>query len=300
MLRRLTFWCPVLYTASMGFVSPIRGVLRKCWPLLSMSSVFRKLVALLAVLFLSTTAKAVILDWDTVTWTAGSLSNSYDVDPANAGNDVTVTVSGNTAQLQPELVAPNPQTPCVTTNFQGGLPTAENTLCLAVNFTNQTQQVTVTVDFSALYAQGVHNVSFKIFDVDFANAGGSTYQDQIRSITALSIDGVTQIAPTITTSPNNTLSGSGLSQVVTGNTSTVDTGAGSGDANMTIDFGTNAIKSVTFTYGSGSGTVADPTYQHIGLYDISFTPVPEINPVLGAIFSCVAAAGLVLFRHAKA
>ena len=173
------------------------------------------------------------------------------------------------------------------------------TLCLAVNFTNQAQSITVTVNLSALYAQGVENVSFNIFDVDFANAGGSTYQDQIRSITALSIDGVTQIAPTITTSPNNTLSGSRLSQVVTGNTSTVDTGAGSGAANVTIDFGTNAIKSFTFNYGSGSGAVADPTYQYIGLYGISFTPVPEINPVWSTIFSCVAASILVVVHHAR-
>lgn len=265
-----------------------------------MSHFGRKFVFPPVFLLFCLTARAVTLDWDTTAWTAGSLSNSYDVDPASAGNDVTVTVSGNTAQLQPEIVPPNPQTPAVTTNFQGGLATAENTLCLAVNFTNQTQQITVTVDFSALYAQGVESVSFKIFDVDFANAGGSTYQDQIRSITALSIDGSTLIAPTITTSPNNTLSGSGLSQVVDGITSTVDTGAGSGAANVTIDFGTNAIKSFTFTYGSGSGTVADPTYQHIGIYDIDFTPVPEINPVWGAVCSCVAAAGLVLFHHAKA
>jgi hypothetical protein len=262
--------------------------------------ILRRLLFIPLYLSFGMMAHAVILDWDGVSWTAGSLNNSYDVDPASAGNDVTVTVGGNTAQLRQEIVSPFPQTPCITTNFQGGLATAENTLSLAVDFTSQAQQITVTVDFSALYAQGVESVSFKIFDVDFANAGGSTYQDQIRSITALSIDGITLIAPTITPSTNNTLSGSGLSQVVTGNTSTVDSGAGSGLANVTIDFGTNAIKSFTFTYGSGSGTVADPTYQHIGIYDIHFTPVPEINPVWGTICSCVAAAGLVLFHHAKA
>ena len=46
-------------------------------------------------------AQAVTLDWDGVTWTAGSLSNSYDIDPVRPGNDITVTVSGNTTLLQP-------------------------------------------------------------------------------------------------------------------------------------------------------------------------------------------------------
>jgi hypothetical protein len=244
-------------------------------------------------------ARAVTLDWDGVTWTPGTLSNSYDIDPSKAGNDITVTVSGNTAQLQPELISPNPMTPAITTDFAGGLSTVENTLCLAVNFTDQSQSVTVTIDFSALYTLGVQNVSFTLFDVDFANSGGSTYQDQLNSITALSIDGTTLIAPTITTSVSNTLTGSGLTQVVDGTASVNDLDATSANGNVTINFGTTAIKSFTFTYTSGSGTVADPTYQHIGIHDITFTPVPEINPVWGAIGSCLLAAVLILRHSAK-
>jgi hypothetical protein len=239
--------------------------------------------------------RAITLDWDTATWTAGTLTHAYDIDPAKAGNDITVTVSGNTAQFQPELVSPNPITPAITTDFQGGLATAQNTLCLAVDFANQTQSVTVTVDFSALYLSGVQNVSFTLFDIDFSNASGNTYQDQLRSITALSITG-TQVAPTITTSANNSLSGSGLNQVVNGNVSTSDLNPNSGLGNVTISFGTTAITSFTFTYGSGSGTVADPTYQHVGMHDISFTPVPEINPAWSALGSCLLAAALI-FRH---
>ncbi len=238
---------------------------------------------------------ALTIDWDSVPWTNGSLINSLDVDPARPGNDVTVSVSGDTPQLQPELASPNPMTPAVTRAFDGGLSPGQNTLSLAVNFTNQSQVITVTVDFSAQYAQGVTNVSFTIFDVDFSNTSGNTYQDQLTSIRAVGIDG-TLIAPTITTSANNTLSGTGLNQVVNGIASTSDTGANSGRGNVTISFGTTAIRSFTFTYGSGSGTVADPTYQHIGLHDITFTPVPEMNPAWSAALSCLAA-GLLIFRH---
>lgn len=245
----------------------------------------------LALLSLGSRADAVVLDWDAVTWTAG-FSNSFDVDPASPGNDITVTVSGDTGTLQYG-------TPARTTNFQGGLGTAENALALAVNFTSQSQFITVTIDFSSLYLSGVHSVSFSIFDVDFDNVTGgspSQYQDQLRMISALSIDGTTLIAPTITTGPSNARTGTGLSQVVDGLTSTPDTAAGSGAANVTISFGGAAIKSLTFRYGSGTGTIADPTYQHIAIHDLSFTPVPEINPAWTAVVSCLAVAGLVL-RH---
>ena len=244
----------------------------------------------------STTAQAVILDWDGKTWTPGSLSNSYDVD-GSPGNDLTVTVSGSTGTLQPEIVSPYPQTPAITTDFDGGFATGtQSTLSIAVNFTSQSDFITVTIDFSALYTAGVENVSFTLFDFDYANSGSNTYQDQLRSITATSIDGTTLIAPTITTGATNSLSGTGLTQVVNGTASAVDIGAGSNAGNVTISFGTAAIRSFTFTYGSGSGTVANPTYQHVGLYDISFTPIPEINPAWSAVVSCLAVAALIL-RH---
>jgi hypothetical protein len=264
-----------------------------------MSFLKRLLRSALIAPFLIATANAVILDWNTVSWTAGTLSNSYDVDPAKAGNDITVAVSGNTAQLQQELASGNPMTPAITPDFQGGLASPTNTLCLAVNFSNQSQAVAVTVNFSALYTLGVQNVSFTLFDFDFSAASGNNYQDQLRGITATSIDGVTLVAPTITTSANNTLSGSGLTQVVDGTVSTVDTGPGSGNGNVTISFGATAIKSFTFTYGSGSGTVADPTYQHVGITGISFTPVPEVNPAWSAVGSCLLAAALILRHSAK-
>jgi hypothetical protein len=249
--------------------------------------------------FLAATAHAVVLDWNSVTWTPGSLSNSYDVDATRPGNDITVTVSGDTAVLQPELASGNPMTPAITPDFQGGLAAPKNTLCLAVNFTNQSQAVTVTVDFSAQYTLGVQDVSFTLFDVDSSAVTGSTYQDQLRGITATSVDGVTLVSPTITVSSNNTLSGSGLTQVVDGTATTADVGPASGNANVTISFGATAIRSLTFTYGSGSGTAPDPTYQHVGINDLTFTAVPEMNPAWSTIGSCLVAAVLILRHSAR-
>jgi hypothetical protein len=112
-------------------------------------------------------------------------------------------------------------------------------------------------------------------------------------------DGTTPIAPTIMTSANNTLTGSGLNQVVTGMINTNDAGTGSGDANGTISFGANVIKSFTFVYGSGATAPADPTTQGIALHDITFTPVPEINPGWMAVTSCLVAANVMLRHRAK-
>ncbi|MBA2269669.1 MAG: hypothetical protein H0W20_03610 [Chthoniobacterales bacterium] len=244
---------------------------------------------LVAVFSLCSSANALVLDWDAVNWTPGSLNNAYDIAPATPGNDVTVAVTGNTAQFQTAIVGSNPQTPAITNSHDGGLNPAQKTLTLAVNFTSRSEAITIKVDFSALYPLGVQNVSFVIFDVDFSNNSdnNSTVRDQLRSISALSIDGITQIAPTITVSANNSLSGSGLAQVVNGTRSTVDTGTGSGAANVTINF------------GSGSGTVSNPTYQHIGLHDISFKPVPEINPMLASMFACLAGGVLAWLRGRK-
>jgi hypothetical protein len=253
-----------------------------------------------ALVITSSSARAITLDWDAVTWTAGSYNGAFDIDPSNPGNDISVAVTANGgATFQPEVVSPFPMTPARNQSFQGGLAATENTLCFALNLASNAQSVTVTVSLSSLYTAGVNNVSFKIFDIDFVNGDGSAYQDQLSSIRGLSIDGTTLIAPTIITSLNNSLSGSGINQVVTGTAATSDLGAGSGDGNVTISFGTNAIQSFTFTYGSGP-LFADPTFQHVGLYDLSFTPVPEIDPALLSIVSCLTAAGLVLHHRAKA
>jgi hypothetical protein len=259
----------------------------------------RRFVLFLVPLFLAQGVKAITLDWDSVSWTPGALTNSYDIDPSKAGNDITVTVSGNTSRLTTELGSGTPMTPAITPDFQGGLGTAQNTLCLAVNFATRSEAVTVTVNFSALYNVGVQGVSFTLFDIDFSAASGNNYQDLLSSIVATSIDGTTLVAPTITTSANNVLSGTGLTQTVNGTVSTSDLGPGSGNGNVTISFGATPIKSFTFTYGSGSGTVADPTYQHVGLHDITFTPVPEINPVWSGVGSCLLAAALILRHSAK-
>lgn len=58
--------------------------------------------------------------------------------------------------------------------------------------------------------------------------------------------------------------------------------------------------SFTFTYGSGSGTAADPTYQHVGIYNLDFAVVPEINPAYNVLLVCLLAAGLTIRQQRNA
>jgi hypothetical protein len=45
--------------------------------------------------------------------------------------------------------------------------------------------------------------------------------------------------------------------------------------------------------------VTDPTYQHVGINDITFTSLPEINPGWSAVGSCLLAFALILRHSAK-
>lgn len=235
-------------------------------------------------------AHGVVLDWDTASWTNGATSGT-----PMAGVDVNVTASAP-GVLQPSLINyPNVPTPAITRAFDGGpATTGQKSFELAIDLPSggNTNTVTITLTFnSATFATGVQGVSFSIFDIDADNTGSSTYQDKISNITATAVDGST-IAATISNLGPQVTNTSG---VLTGKASVADLGTGSGDGNALISFGVTPIRSITFTYGAG-GLFTDPTYQHIGISDVTFTPVPEINPAWAAALSCVAA-GFLIRRH---
>jgi hypothetical protein len=234
---------------------------------------------------------AVVLDWDSVTWSPGANSNSFDIDPLRAGNDITVTFTGAVNKFRNDP-ATGLATPAINRSLEGGLSPVESSLNLGVDFHNN-NTITCTVNFSDPNTAGVQNVSFSIFGIDYLSNGSTSFQDQIISISATSIDGVTQIAPIISNiGAAVTPGGTGLNQTLTGNSTVPDTGAGSGAGNVTISFGSASIQSFTFTYADGLGSKPNPTFQNISIGDITFTPVPEINPTFSASLSCLIAVAL--------
>lgn len=239
----------------------------------------RLVVTAMLSMFVAPAAEAVVLDWDTATWTPGSLNQSYDLDPTNPGNDITLTIGGSTSFLRPDYDAPNAQTPALSTTLHGGLTPAQNNLLLATDFSANGDSLTITIAFSANYTEGVTDVSFNIFDLD----SGAGFQDQLRSIRGVGVDGSTVAATyvgglSVTTTGSFVVNGAGLSP---------DAGPGSNAGNLQITF-SQPIRSLSFVFGNGA-SIADPVYQTIGIHDINFTPVPEVNPALAMAAGCLMA-----------
>ena len=231
-------------------------------------------------------AQALVLDWDNVAWTAGSLNNSYDL-TGDAVNDITVTITSQNPGIFTNDPATGMQTPALNQSLTGGLTPAQNSLDIAANL-HTNSNLTVQLSFGGQYGLAT-NVSFTIFDIDV-----TTNSDIISNIYGVAADG-THVAATITNLGSTvTPSGSGLTQKLTGNAASADN---SGNGNATISFGGAAITDVFFTFGNNAGA---PRYQDIAIGDVSFTPVPEINPAAASAISCLLALGAMMAFHRRA
>jgi hypothetical protein len=220
-------------------------------------------------------ASAALVNWDVLTWTAGTFSNSYDIDPTNAGTDVTVTISGTTKTFTNDATS-GVLTPAITMSLQGGVTPLQRSLQLAADLRTNSQ-ITITVNFS--YALGVTNVIFPIFDIDL-----QTNKDRIGSIFGIALDG-SKVAPTITYGSAISLSGSGQGQVLTGIASSPNTGPGSGAGTAWISFGSTPIKGFSFSWTNSNGA---PFYQEIAVGQIYYAPEP--SPAAMAVLICFIAA----------
>jgi len=232
------------------------------------------------------TAHALVLDWDAVAWTPGSLNNSYDVN-GDGINDVTVNITSQNPGIFTNDPFTGTMTPTINQTLTGGLSPAENSLMIAANL-HTNSNLTVQFSFTSV-PLGATNVSFMIFDIDI-----STNSDIISGIYGVAPDG-THVAATITNVGSAVdLTGTGLNQVLTGNATTANN---SSNGNATISFGGAAITDVFFTF---SNTAGAPRYQDIAIGDLTFTPVPEINPALAGSLSCLLAIGLSVFLQRRA
>lgn len=235
--------------------------------------------------FLAARADALVLDWTGQTWTANPAntanSNSYETDSGKTGPDVIITTTDNWNELG---------TPAVNQSLQGGNAQPVSALVLSPNMTRDTHSIVVTIAFSMQYTQGVSNVSFSLFDIDKLTGG---YTDEVRSITATLTNGTTVGASITGLGSAVTLGNSGgtaLTQYLDGNAQSADTGAGSGNGNATINFNVDNIRTITFTIGEPT-IGGDPDQQNFGLGNITYSPVPEMNPALASAVACIAAFG---------
>jgi hypothetical protein len=235
----------------------------------------------------SSVASAVVLDWNTVTWPPGSLSNAYHVDPNTPGNNISITMTGDTSSF-------SGGSPSIVNNNLGG--TGKPALQLQTGGLLPGQSIVVTINFN--YAQGVYVQNLNILDVDFSpgivgSVGG--WQDQIKNISAVT-------ATNQTVNPVAVAGGSAVT--VTGNqtsgwtaTGNATAGSGSSAGNVSLDFGNFQITSITFTFANGPGAPILLTNQIIGLDNITFLLTPERFTGVSAMILCGLAVILCIFSH---
>jgi len=229
-------------------------------------------------LLLVAPAYGTVLDWSNVSWTPGSLTQTYNLD-GDDFDDITVTISGDTSAL----VSGYP-------DLQG------DALLLRLNFADPSQSITVTVQFHYYYV-GATNVSFSLGDVDGDQVGASPnyrFRDHLSNLSATGDNGL--IAASLTAGTVNSTAGSGINQTVTGNDL-----ANSGDSNVSIDYGSNNVNEFSFTIGnSGNILAGNPNEQVIAIHDIKFkSKLPEVGSTLMAVALCAGFAGLRLIRSLR-
>jgi hypothetical protein len=215
-------------------------------------------------------APAVTLDWSTVTWTAGSLSNSYDVDPSNPGNDITIAMSGNTSQF-------NSGSPSIGTGLGG---TGKSSLQLAPTFANTSQSITVTISFN--YTQGVYLQNLNILSVDSGNNILTGYTDKITNIVGVTATGQSVNAAAVAGGSSVTVSGNATSGWTATGNSTVP--GSSANGNVSVSFGNFRVKQVSFTFSNSGFGLLGLESQLVGLDNINYALTPEVQPgIIGAV-----------------
>lgn len=244
-------------------------------------------VALLAagMLFIAPPCPAITLDWGAVTWPQRSLTNSYDIDPNNPGNDITVVISGDTA----DFTGKNPQLDSAVT---GG--TNSPSLDLTTTFSAPKQSFTVTVTFN--YAAGVSNVNFLLFDVDAQLTSNPPAVDLVTNIVATAVSGGVVGPSTMTGSIDNLVGGTGTNQYAIGVANSSQTGP---DGNVAINFGNTSISSFSFTY-MNANTNSSGISQHFAMYDINYSPkVPEVGVAFAPLALGLLAFAVLFGRRVK-
>ncbi len=215
------------------------------------STVIRQWIAMAILSLLAVSSHADVatqLDWDTLTWPAGSTSQTYTI----GSGDVSVTLNGPTDNPPGDIGGLANGSPFITNDLTGGLAPVEDSLEINVNYpATSIQQIPIIIDFT--HPGGVSDVSFSIFDVDLGS-----WVDVVE-VTATT-DGITYFNPTSIGS-NSANSSDGVN-TVTGTSGSVSSSNGT----ATFTFANSGITQIRILYSNQT-----TAFQWIALHDINFT-----------------------------
>lgn len=114
------------------------------------------------------------LDWSSQSWGSGNTTGTYSVPKTSNSSEtspVKLTFSGSTNRFLSGY-------PIGTNKFTGGYGSSERSLAYAVDFSNNSQSITLTIDF----AKAVSDLKFEMFDVDSlaASDGAGGFRDGLK------------------------------------------------------------------------------------------------------------------------
>ena len=256
-------------------------------------------------------AQTSVLDWNTVDWTAtGSAGNTisqtfYNVDGSGIDITISLTLTADSEQYRNPYNRRDRYTsytdwinggPDDNNTFGGdGSTQADESLYLGIDLASDdiTQSY---LDVTITFSEAVDNVNFSLFDVDQYGYNyyggyetGIQFEDVIEQIEGSYMG--TTVAGSVTHDASyiqQITNASGTAYK--GNTDLYDVYDQNDNPGSTLNLAwSSPVDTISFRYGSGTGAVADPGTQAIGLSSISFSQyqaVPEPSTYLfGALGS---------------
>lgn len=235
--------------------------------------------------------QAITLDWNSVDWTTNSLSQSFDIDAGNPGNDITITISGDTGDIDDSGGA----SPDDNTIITGGQGATQESLYLAANYNGSgSNELIVTITFSAGYIYGVENVEFTIFDMD---RDSGVWRDQIDEMEGTRGGSTVSFADLTGTGFHDIFDSGTVDALARGDGPNDNADPDADDANLGVLFNDAPVDSVTFRWTNQDSALG---FQYIGIYDITYTPaVPEPATVASALLLGLFLAGYHFRPHFK-
>ncbi|WP_299192100.1 proprotein convertase P-domain-containing protein [uncultured Erythrobacter sp.] len=205
---------------------------------------------------LSCPAGQSVFDWDTIPgWTTGSTNNTYAF--ASFGN-IQFQLSNDGAFLNSANFGG--QTPTVFNYYTGGISPAEDSLHMLADQANQSGDVTIVITLPRSFT----GLQFSIFDVDF---GANQFADRVQ---VTGTNSGASVTPTLTNGNVNFVSGN----VVIGDGASTETQP---LGNVVVTF-TQAVDTITISYGNHTTAPTDPGQQGISIHDINVcNPFTTLN-----------------------
>lgn len=248
----------------------------KAFRLIKCASAFICFYILLA---FSAKAQSFTLDWGSSfapVWPAGGTTGTAtNIGGSGVNCTVSLAISGSGILTAPYPRVNNNNGTAGDFEVQGSGDAIE----IDQNLGNRTSFSTTTFNFS----QSVKNVQFGIADIDFP--GGGTPWDYVDQITVTATGPGGTVLPTLTKFNPASAIFTIVSNVATANTgagganvTSLNQGSPDQDGTMFVDFGTNAITSITIQYGvpNIAGVRANPRLQAIAIGNLSFAKVSSL------------------------